>query len=80
MSPGVYASAVVAARRQVAGSGDTVVDCTAGNGHDTVELARIVGLADGVGKLYCIDIQVTTRRDRSSRVSVRCLPLLPLLR
>ena len=43
----------------MAGPGDTVVDCTAGNGHDTLELAKIVALNDGVGKLYVMDIQAS---------------------
>ncbi|CBN76462.1 methylase-related [Ectocarpus siliculosus] len=43
--------------RQVAGPGDTVLDCTAGNGHDSLELAKIVALKDGVGSLYVMDVQ-----------------------
>lgn len=48
----------VLTREQVAGPGDIAVDCTAGNGHDSLALGRMVGLKDGLGKLYCIDIQV----------------------
>ena len=50
-------------RRQVAGPGDTVLDCTAGNGYDSLEMAKIVALGDGVGKLYVMDIQASTRTD-----------------
>lgn len=49
-------------RRQVAGPGDTVLDCTAGNGHDSLELARIVALKDGVGSLYIMDVQASLLR------------------
>lgn len=45
----------------MAGPGDTVLDCTAGNGHDTLELAKIVALKDGMGKLYAMDVQVCAR-------------------
>ncbi|CAB1102748.1 unnamed protein product [Ectocarpus sp. CCAP 1310/34] len=54
--------------RQVAGPGDTVLDCTAGNGHDSLELAKIVALKDGVGSLYIMDeraIEATRERLRS---------------
>jgi tRNA G37 N-methylase Trm5 len=34
--------------------GDTVVDATAGNGNDTVFLAKLIG---GTGKVYAFDIQ-----------------------
>ena len=34
--------------------GDAVVDATAGNGHDTLFLARCVGPA---GRVYALDIQ-----------------------
>eukprot|EP00903_Cladosiphon_okamuranus_P016720 g15412.t1 len=43
--------------RQVAGPGDTVLDCTAGNGHDSLELAKTIALKDGVGSLYIMDVQ-----------------------
>lgn len=43
----------------MAGPGDTVVDCTAGNGHDSLELAKIVAINDGIGSLFCIDVQVS---------------------
>lgn len=56
----------------MAGPGDTVLDCTAGNGHDSLELAQIVALKDGVGKLYCIDIQVYTTGAPDSFLSSVC--------
>ena len=37
--------------------GDTVVDCTMGNGYDTLSLAEAVGCADGRGAVYAFDIQ-----------------------
>ncbi len=37
-------------------AGDTAVDATAGNGHDTVALARFVGAK---GRVYAIDLQET---------------------
>lgn len=46
-------------RRQVAGPGDTVLDCTAGNGHDSLELAKTIALKDGLGSLYIMDIQAS---------------------
>lgn len=45
-------------RRQVAGPGDTVLDCTAGNGYDSLELAKTIALKDGLGSLYIMDVQV----------------------
>lgn len=38
----------------IVGSGDTVADCTAGNGNDTVFLADLVG---DTGRVYSFDIQ-----------------------
>ena len=40
--------------RQIVEIGDTVVDATAGNGHDTVYLAQLVGPS---GQIYAFDIQ-----------------------
>ncbi|MCX7746610.1 MAG: methyltransferase domain-containing protein [Clostridia bacterium] len=40
--------------KSIVKEGDTVIDATAGNGHDTVFLARLVG--EG-GKVYSFDIQ-----------------------
>ncbi|CAM9176309.1 unnamed protein product, partial [Ectocarpus fasciculatus] len=53
--------------RQVAGPGDTVLDCTAGNGHDSLELAKIVALKDGVGSLYIMDVQASLLRADEER-------------
>lgn len=36
--------------------GDTVIDATCGNGHDSLQLARL-SLSDEVGALHCLDIQ-----------------------
>lgn len=51
----------------VAGTGDEVVDATSGNGHDTLELARLVG---ETGRVYAFDIQqaaIDQTRRRLSR-------------
>lgn len=54
-----------------------MLDCTAGNGYDSLEMAKIVALGDGVGKLYVMDVQASTQADwmfaaRSySRVRIR---------
>ena len=40
--------------RQIVSIGDTVIDATAGNGHDTVFLAQLVGPS---GQVYAFDIQ-----------------------
>ncbi|CAM9855934.1 unnamed protein product [Discosporangium mesarthrocarpum] len=53
----------------VAGPGDTVVDCTAGNGHDSLALGKIVGLADGVGEMYCLDKKDAAIEATRSRLS-----------
>lgn len=39
---------------EMIGPGDTVCDCTMGNGHDTLKLCRLVGQN---GKVYSFDIQ-----------------------
>lgn len=66
-------------------NGDTVVDCTAGNGNDTVFLANLVGER---GKVYSFDIQKTalekTRqkleaKGLNDRVSLRYMVLSVLL-
>ena len=36
--------------------GDTVVDCTMGNGYDTLSLAEAVGCADGRGAVYALSL------------------------
>lgn len=40
--------------RKVTGEGDIAIDCTMGNGHDTLFLAKLVGPK---GKVYSFDIQ-----------------------
>ena len=57
--------------------GDAVVDATAGNGHDTLFLARCVGPA---GRVYALDIQkealeATATRLQAAGVSERALLL-----
>ena len=37
--------------------GDTVLDATMGNGLDTLALAELVGIRDGIGTVYAFDIQ-----------------------
>ena len=63
---------------RVIGEGDTVVDATMGNGHDTCTLARLVGEK---GHVYAFDVQeqaVEKTRERleaeglSARVSLFC--------
>lgn len=49
---------------QTVAAGDTVIDATAGNGHDTLFLAQLTG---GSGRVYAFDIQedaVRATRDR----------------
>lgn len=45
--------------------GDTVIDATAGNGHDTVFLAECVGAS---GRVLAFDVQETAIRSARSRV------------
>ncbi len=55
--PRIYPNVVTVAQMAVSRivqPGDTVVDATAGNGNDTVFLARLVGRS---GKVYSFDIQ-----------------------
>lgn len=42
-----------------------MVDCTAGNGYDTLELAKIVALNDGQGKIYALDVQASARKRKA---------------
>lgn len=51
--------------KEVVGPGDTVVDATAGNGHDTLFLARLVGEQ---GHVYAFDIQPEAIRETEQRV------------
>ena len=50
---------------QVLRPGDLAIDATAGNGHDTVFLARQVGLQ---GKVYAFDIQPQALRNTAQRL------------
>lgn len=43
--------------RRVLRPGDTVIDATCGNGHDTLELARMVCTDEGLGYVYAFDVQ-----------------------
>lgn len=58
--------------------GDTVVDATAGNGHDTLFLAELVG---DTGHVYAFDVQqqavdATMRRLAEAGVQARCEVIL----
>lgn len=64
--------------RKVVREGDTVIDATCGNGHDTLFLAELVGDS---GKVYAFDIQKealgqTRKRLMESRMLHRCV-LIP---
>lgn len=50
---------------QTVSEGDTVIDATAGNGHDTLFLAQLVG---GTGSVYSFDIQEDAVRATRERV------------
>ena len=52
--------------------GDTVVDATAGNGGDTVWLAKAIGPH---GKLYAFDTQVAPGSASSASASYTAVPL-----
>lgn len=51
--------------RQTVAVGDTVVDATAGNGHDTVFLAELVGRG---GRVFALDVQKAALAATSRRV------------
>lgn len=60
--------------RKVVRPGDLVIDATAGNGHDTLELARLVG---PTGKVLSIDLQAqaiesTRRKLAAANQLARC--------
>ena len=48
--------------------GDVAVDATAGNGHDTVHLARLVGKS---GRVYAVDVQQQAIRATQHKVKTR---------
>ena len=50
----IYASKQI--WKSVVRPGDTVIDATCGNGHDSTQLAKLA-LTPSAGKVYCIDIQ-----------------------
>ncbi|NLN49782.1 MAG: SAM-dependent methyltransferase [Clostridiales bacterium] len=52
------------------GEGDTAVDATAGNGNDTVFLAKIVGCR---GKVYSFDIQNTAIENTRKKLKINDL-------
>ncbi|GAW92309.1 tRNA (mnm(5)s(2)U34)-methyltransferase [Calderihabitans maritimus] len=72
----IFPNAVVAAQEvvgRVLREGQTAVDATAGNGHDTLFLAKQVGPG---GKVYAFDIQqealdITARRLRSNGIETQ---------
>lgn len=49
----------------VVGEGDTAVDATAGNGHDSCYLAKLVG---DTGKVYSFDVQAVAIEATQSRI------------
>jgi len=57
------------ALHQSVGMGDTVVDATVGNGHDTQFLARLVG---PTGRVYGFDIQKDALVETDWRVGAQC--------
>lgn len=56
--------------KKIVKNGDTVVDATAGNGHDTVFLAELVG---ETGKVYSFDIQTGAIQKTKARLEARGL-------
>ena len=52
-------------RQKVILSGDHVIDATLGNGHDTLELAQLVGPA---GKVYGFDVQPAALENTKARL------------
>ncbi|KKM11767.1 hypothetical protein SY88_07055 [Clostridiales bacterium PH28_bin88] len=50
---------------EVVSAGDTAVDATAGNGHDTLYLARLVG--EG-GRVYAFDVQIPALEGTARRL------------
>ncbi|TXI40270.1 MAG: methyltransferase domain-containing protein [Nitrosomonas sp.] len=58
--------------KQLVSIGDTVIDATCGNGHDTLMLARLV-IDDSAGDVYGLDIQ-STAIDNSRQLLHQELP------
>ncbi len=62
--------------REVVQAGDCVIDATAGNGHDTVALARMVGPA---GRVYACDVQPQALERTAERLAEQGLGNVVLL-
>lgn len=56
--------------RSAATKGSIAVDCTAGNGYDSLELARIIGCnSGGTSRLFSIDVQAKAIDETKKRLS-----------
>lgn len=62
--------------RKVVKPGDTVIDATAGNGHDTVFLAELVGVE---GRVIAVDVQGSAIETTRRRLEERALHHVELL-
>jgi SAM-dependent methyltransferase len=54
---------------EIVAPGDTLIDATCGNGHDSLYLAKLLSQQENRGRLYCIDLQgeaVASTRKRLS--------------
>ena len=56
-------------------AGDTVVDCTAGNGHDTLALARLA-LTSTSGRVLAFDVQAQALQATRQRLQTELSPAL----
>lgn len=56
--------------RQYLSPGDTVIDATCGNGHDTAELAKM-----GAGKIYAFDVQESAIHNTKETLKKKNIPL-----
>ncbi|CAN0901922.1 Putative rRNA methylase YtqB, partial [Linum grandiflorum] len=52
--------------RRVVQQGDTVIDATCGNGHDTLAMVKMVADESGRGRVYGLDIQKDALENSSS--------------
>lgn len=57
--------------------GDIAIDATAGNGHDTLFLARCVGR---LGTVYAIDLQIAALQRTATRLAASGIPAMPYRR
>ena len=57
---------------EVVGAGDLAVDLTAGNGHDTLALAHMVGTA---GQVVAFDIQARALSETADKVKALAVPV-----